>query len=798
MAPLQAQSYELSGQVIDAKTKENLAFVNIIINGNGTTGTSTDIDGNFTISSEQKIEILTLSYIGYTLKNLQIQDETSIIIELEPEDFILNEITVVAGENPAHRIIREAVKNRNINNPEKIHSFKYKSYNKFIADTEFDSTLFLKNQIKGRNTKRDELIKSRVDSVQLAFDDYHTLIMESVTERIFMRPDKSQETVLASRVSGLTNPTITALATDIQPFSFYRSHIPLLDKAFINPISKGSTQLYQFRLEEDTIFRQLDTIFIISFQPRKGKNFEALKGLLYINTNRYAVQNVIAEPATTGKAHLKIEQQYGFVQDQWFPSQLNFEVDWFGFPFPSTDMHLSGKSYFKDIEIEPDIRSKDFGIDEVVIPPEAGKKASDFWTTERINPLTPKEVRSYQYVDSLGAELPLDFMATLAENFIINYQIRFGKVALDVPGLLNNNNYEGTRIGIGMHTWDNLYKYIIAGGYVSYGLKDKAWKWGADVRFRNPDSRFEPELQLEYFNDLRESGLIYPPDYPVTYIPSPAVFQRGFQAARMDSIQRYKATFGIRPFRYAQLQLGGSFTQQKTLSHEEYEQPQNQFQYAALHMNVRYAFREQNIKLGNWRVRYDNPFPVLNVFYTKSLPNMLDTDIDFHRLILAFEGNFRLKRLGETFIWLEGGLVSGDVPYPLLFNGNGSQSGGEPFFIPNTFQTMGLYEFTGNRFANLFVYHNFGTLLLRTEKFRPDFIIAQGVGFGTLSGNDDFQSLNKGYLESGLALDNLIRINVMNMGYLGLGAGVFYRYGHYHLPKEINNYAFKLRLGFGF
>jgi len=82
-------------------------------------------------------------------------------------------------------------------------------------------------------------------------------------------------------------------------------------------------------------------------------------------------------------------------------------------------------------------------------------------------------------------------------------------------------------------------------------------------------------------------------------------------------------------------------------------------------------------------------------------------------------------------------------------------------------------------------------------------IIAQGIGFSTLSESNqhldiEINTIEKGYFESGIALDNLIRINIMNFTQLGLGAGVFYRYGTYHLAKEIDNYAFKFRAGIVF
>jgi len=807
-ANVYAQS-EVSGRVIDAETGENLAFVNIVINQNETQGTTTDIDGKFTINSDENIRQLTLIYLGYQTKIIDIENQSTLVIQLERSDLMLNEITVIAGENPAHRIIREAVKNKSRNNPEKVRSFTYKSYNKFVVDVLLDTDKYTKNRIKKKTTPLEKAqIQAQSQYAKQTFDSTHLMIMESVTQRNFIRPDKSEEIVLANRVSGLQNPTIAALATDIQPFSFYRPHIPLLGKDYINPISRGSTQMYRFRLEEDTLFRNNDTIFVVSFEPKKNANFEGLKGILYINTNRYAVQNVIAEPAQLNQAHIKIEQQYTFVQEQWFPAQLNFEVRWKGFPYPATSAFMNGKSYFRDIEIEPDIRRKDFGIDAIVMTDEAAEKDKNYWQAARIDSLSRKEKKSYVFIDSLGKEAKLDAVTQLSENLLTNNQIHFNKIALDLPRLITNNAYEGTRLGIGLHTSDKFSKYINFGVYAGYGFRDKTWKYGADVQLRHPDSRFEPELRIEYFNDLREPAQVYTPSYPVRYVPSPAFFQRTFQASRMDSIQRFRVSAGVRPFRHAKLEVAMSRSQYQSLYNYRYipetgDVELNNFTTTAMHLNLRYAFGEEYIKIGSRRVPNFTPFPVLNVFYTRGVNGLFRSNVDFQRIVVALDADFKLKRLGQTFIWLEGGKVTKDVPYPLLFNGNGSFAKGRTVFVPNTFQTMGLYEFAGDRFANLFVYHNFGTLLLRTKKFRPDVIIAQGIGFAALSQPDqhldiELNTLEKGYFESGFSLDNIIRINLLNFAQLGLGAGVFYRYGTYHLAKEIDNYAFKFRAGLVF
>ena len=289
--------YAVEGKIINGRTKEPLAFVNIIFNGNPQAGTVTDIKGRFTYTSGVEIETLTCSYVGYEKKIIHLDSITSrssLVISLKESVYTFKEVVVKAGENPANRIIRNVIENKKINNPEKISSFKYISYNKVIYDFDYSDT-----------TVMDD-VQGMMDSV---FKGGHVMVMESVTERKFIQPDNSEEVILGVKVSGFKSASFAPLATDLQPFSFYNESIPIFDINYLNPISNGSLSKYEFAIE-DTLFYGTDTTFILSYKPQPGKNFDALTGLLYINTNTYAIQNVIAGPFEKGFIDLKIQQRY--------------------------------------------------------------------------------------------------------------------------------------------------------------------------------------------------------------------------------------------------------------------------------------------------------------------------------------------------------------------------------------------------------------------------------------------------------------------------------------------------------
>lgn len=92
-AILQAQNTVIKGTVSD--NVGTLSGVTVIIKGT-TTGTLTDIDGNFQISA-QPTDILLFSYLGYQTQEVPINNRTIIKIKLQEDTTTLKEVIVNAG-----------------------------------------------------------------------------------------------------------------------------------------------------------------------------------------------------------------------------------------------------------------------------------------------------------------------------------------------------------------------------------------------------------------------------------------------------------------------------------------------------------------------------------------------------------------------------------------------------------------------------------------------------------------------------------------------------------------------------
>jgi hypothetical protein len=153
------------------------------------------------------------------------------------------------------RIINQSVNKRDRNNPEKFDWYRCHVYYKMVADA------YMVDNDGTPDTSKDaqELLEF--------FSSQHLLLSETYSIRTWKRPQKLQEEVIGSRLSGFKKSLITGLVTDILPFHAYSDYLALNGKDYRNPVSRGSAQWYKFNLR-DEIMQGPDTIWMISFFPK--------------------------------------------------------------------------------------------------------------------------------------------------------------------------------------------------------------------------------------------------------------------------------------------------------------------------------------------------------------------------------------------------------------------------------------------------------------------------------------------------------------------------------------------------
>jgi hypothetical protein len=799
------QNQAIKGLVLDIQTKKPLPFVNITYNSSNQ-GFTSDIDGKFSIKDLSKIEFLKLSYVGYASKTIgknYLLKNPEITIYLVEETYDLNEVVIYPGENPAHRIINKVLENKKLNNPEELLSYSYTSYNKMILTADIESARkFVSDTIAIEDSLQ---IDTGLLRVRNFLDSQHLFLMESVSERIFKKPGKINEKVIASRVSGFKQPSFILLATQMQSFSFYSEMITLMDSRYISPISSGSTNRYFFNIEDTTYTESGDTVFSISFRPKKNRNFEALKGVLNINTNKYAIQSVVAEPVESeGMVNLKIQQNYKMVDGKhWFPVELNTDLEFVKFVNASSGQNQFnfigiGKTYISEIKINQDLENVKFKAVELEVENKAYVHNDSIWAKFRHDSLTQQELTTYHKMDSIGKEEHFDLKLKTIKTISGGY-VPFYFLDINVLSILDFNVFEGFRPGLGIRTNEKISKFFSVGTYASYGFKDKQWKYGGNLNL-NISKENQLVLAFNYRNDVIESSGYRFFDDQLVFSSSEAY--RDYFIADMTYIESVTSNFSFRFLKRFKVNLFASQSNIKNKGNYSFYNGYDYDPIASIYRLNETGFQlkySPNERLANMAGElfslnpYNSPVVYFNAIRGIKI---WGTSFDYLKLEAKINVNFMTKAFGRTNLQLVAAKAFGDLPYFMLYNGHESYY---DFTVEtaNSFASMRMNEFLSDEFVSIHYRQDFGGLLFKGKKFRPKIVLANSVGFGRLNKPElhrglNFKTMEKGYYESGLLINNIIR----QLGFVGYGFGVYYRYGPYSFSNISNNFAYKLSLTF--
>jgi hypothetical protein len=788
----------IKGRVTDAKSGEPLAFVHVLVE-NSQRGTITDIDGYFTMELHKNDSLLKLSYVGYFAKLYKPDTETPFhFIALQSRPVELAEVVVFPGENPAHRIILNAIEKRKSNNPEQLRSFTYSSYNKVVATLD-------------RNFYLDRW-KNMGDSISFrmarTLEQRHLFLLESVTERKFRFPNLDNEKVIANRVSGLQNPLFTMLATELQSFSFYDDYVALMGNDYLSPLNRAAFSRYSYHLE-DTLYQGRDSVYVISFKPWRNTNFEGLQGLLYIHTDGWAIQNVIARPLedADGGLSFRIQQNYARPDGlHWFPVQLNTEIEMAeparGASSGFMPIRILGRSYIRDIVINPKLPRSDFSVFSIDFDPRANEVSLQQWEKFRSDTLSEMERNTYQFMDSLGMEHNFERILNAVEPLVFG-ELPLGRVNLILNDVYRINSYEGHRVGVGLQTNRRFSSRIALGGYYAWGTRDKQNKYG-----------YFGEVVLQKAWDLRLGSAF---SLDVTERGAPEFYEKSFSLVN-DLLLNYYSNFrdlNRQQKVYLNFRLWQSFIQGelsgrmgKAWWNDAYffrppdsEIGFRQYRYSEASLKLRFGYGEILMNTPLRVMQLPSRYPVVNINIIRGFDNIGRGEFDYFKLESKLSMSYPIPLLGVQNWMLEAGWVNKtDIPWPLLFTASAADRRGW-LASPFNFGTMNMNEFMADRYFALFFQHNFQSLLFRTPLWQPELALISNLGWGSLRNIDNhiyqgFQSWEKGYFESGIAVNKILPQRWVRNIIFGFSPGVevLYRYGPYSFDNYSDNITAKLNL----
>ena len=773
-----SQQYSIAGKVTDAQNRQPLAFVNIVVN-DGQYGGMRDIDGKYEIRTDVPIMTLKFSCLGYqTMEKTVETGDKRMNVALVPVPFQLGEVTVKAGENPAHRIIDSVMAHRQENNPNSLDSYRYNIYDQMVFT--IDSSNFGKNMHAASATESVSFFDSLLKKSDL-------MIMETYSEVLFRSPNQQRQNVLGTKMSGSQNPQVVYLASQMQSTSFYDEMVTIAGTFYVNPISRNSKSHYFFNLESVSPAQGTDSLYVISFHPMNGSTFSGLRGTMTIHSDGWALMNVKAEPEQQAALFtISIQQLYQKVADQWFPCQLNTNlsipqvaVAKNGVAFPIVAI---GKSYITDVVLHPDIAKKEFSEVEYHVHEAAGYRDDAFWTQHRIDSLTERILNTYHLIDSLTDGNPIfDRVLNATTKLMDETAVSLGPLDWNIGNSLRLSMFRGWYFGLHLSTNDRFSRQFRLSGFGGYWTRLEDFDYGLEGKWLI-DRQRQMELGLRYahksipmgeFSGFGESGnLLSEKEYRYSYYEN--VLTRG------NFTEAFYNTRFARHFK-AFLTLG---TYQKHYYLQPYDAlPLAHFTNAEL--KLRFAYKERFVGTTNGIQSMGTDYPVVWLSYQHSFKDVLGGEYDYDRVKLQVEKDFQTHYLGKSSVLLQSGYASKGCPVTETFNLLGSY---EPFglYSPGCFATMRENEFFCDRFVSLFLSHDFQGMLWspNTFWFKPQLTLSTALGWGA-------PTMTQGYFESGFVVKGLLNMPLVNMG-----AGVFYRYGPYAYPKVFDNFAFKYSITF--
>ncbi|MGB0165955.1 MAG: DUF5686 family protein [Luteibaculum sp.] len=770
-----AQQTIVKGKVYDSVTNEPLPYVNISFKGTKI-GTTSDIDGNYTLKSYYASDSITATFVGYIPLTLGVTKDIEQKIDLPLRAGIeLMEVEVRPdkdAENPAHPIIRKVIENKPINDREKLASYSYEVYNK----VEFDLNN-VTEEFKQRKAFRPfEFIFDYIDTT--AEKDYLPIFLSETISEIYYRknPKAQKENIEAVKVSGIENESVSQFLGDMyQNVNVYDNNISVFGKPFISPISNSGFAFYKYYLV-DSLWKDNYWCYHIKFIPKR-ENDPVYNGELFIHDTTYAIKEfngrINKEANINFIQGFEVTQIFDQVEPEvWMLTKDQLLVD---FTLGEKVMGLYGRktATYRNHQINEKLPDEFYStVNTVEVADGANKKDESFWRENRHEELGNNEKAIYFMVDSLK-EVPrfqtyLDIINVIFTGYKVVGNLEFGPYYT----LYSFNPVEGNRFKLGVRTSNKFSTRVAFSTYGAYGLRDDRFKYGASAfvfTSKNPRSFFE----LSFFKDLEQLGTSQNAFQTDNVFSS---FLRRNPANKLTFVTQYEGYYehewfyGLSNrliFRYREMLPKGALTYEQR-GPEGQIIPKSQINTTEIAFYTRFAYKERYVSGEFDRISLGTDYPVLEVQFAKSLPGVFNNDYNYSRLYATISDQISLGYFGYTEARVEAGKIFGKAPYPLLE----IHKGNETFFYDDlAFNTMNFFEFVSDQFVTLSGTHHFGGLflnripLLKKLKWRE--VVSAKAAYGTynpqnsetlvLSDGINTFKRNKPFLEAAVGVENILK-----------------------------------------
>lgn len=489
-------SAQITGTIADADG-EPIPFASVFIKDTYT-GTSSNVDGIYRLEFKKTGNYtIVFQSLGYKAEEIETQIDKfpfELNAVLLTETTSLDEVVVRSDENPADRVIREAINNREANRL-KGSSYTADFYSRGLMRMDDVPEKFLGQEIGDIDGSLDSLTRSGI-----------IYLSETVSDIAYQAPDDFKEFITASKVSG-DDRGFSANSAESANFDFYNNNIDLNNR-IISPIADYAFNYYRYKLL-GTFFDNnnflINKIEVISKRPKDN----TFNGIIYIVEDQWTIYGL--ELTTTGE-NINVP----FIKELTFKQDFSYEaasIDWvkrtqnLTFSFGLFGFEGNGRfiANYTNYNFKPNFDKKSFGAETLAFNREANKKDSLFWKNIRPVPLSIDESKEYVKKDSIAAVRndpkykdsvdrvnnkfsPLDiFTGYSYRNSNKNYRISYDGV-ISPENFGGFNTVQGFVIGSGLSYskgFDEDYNSsLYTGVNFNYGTSDERLRYDGRISYR--------------------------------------------------------------------------------------------------------------------------------------------------------------------------------------------------------------------------------------------------------------------------------------------------------------------------
>ena len=797
-----AQSYTITGKVFDSETKEPLPFVPVLIKGT-TVGGTTDFDGNYSITTTKLGDSIVATYVSYKKLTRPIKrgESQTVNMPMVLEGVNLLEVVVKAGENPAHRIIRNVIANKEYNNKRKLDAYQYETYNK----VEFDLNRIPKEMREKKLFKPIKFVFDNVDSANSGEKPSLPIFITEAISDVYYRsnPTLKKEVIRANKITGIENTSVTSVMGDMyQNINIYDNHILVFNKDFVSPISDNGFFYYKYYLE-DSLFIGNTRCYQIRFKSKRPQEL-CFSGNMWISDTTWAVKRL--EMSIPKDANINfinaanIVQEFTQIDSTWMLSKDRLVID---FAMTKNQVGIYGRktTSYKDFKINQpkDTKFYEFG-DKIVVEDSALLYSNDFWDRNRHDSLSIREKKIYHMIDTIKTLPVYRTWVDVLTIFVSGYKVVNNFEIGPYFNLVSYNRVEGLRTRFGGRTSSKFSRWYELQGYVAYGFNDEKFKYRLGFKFFFSK---KPHRQL--------IGMTYKSDYEIlgqsqNGFSQDNIFASLFRTSPLTNLTRVDQTYAWYEREWVDgltskvTLIGRTITPLVANAYTYYKNDgsiatKENIRNTEARLNVRFAYKEKFISGDFSRISLGTKWPVLQVNYAKSLQNAFRGEYDYQKVVFNLSDRVRLiSLLGYTDYTAEVGKIFGAVPYPLM-----ELHGGNETYVYDymSFNMMKYYEFASDQYASVGLFHHFEGLLfnkvplLKKLKWRE--VVTCKALWGSVNEKNRKTLIfpttlnalgNEPYVEVTAGIENIFKVFRIDALWRST----------YHRPKAIDNFGVK----FGF